>query len=100
MDLDGKETIQELHFFYDAQSKPAFVEYNGIKYRYIHNLQGDIVAIVDTSGYLIKPKGGYSALLPFSCKIPACESIENNRYIGIKSTGWTYESFGTLDIVV
>jgi len=46
----GNTVEAELHFFYDAQSKPAFVEYNGTKYRYIHNLQGDIVAIVDAAG--------------------------------------------------
>lgn len=50
VDLDGVETSEELHFFYDAQSRPAFVEYNGVKFRYIHNLQGDIVAIVDSAG--------------------------------------------------
>lgn len=50
VDLDGVETSEELHFFYDAQSRPAFVEHEGIMYRYIHNLQGDIVAIVDSIG--------------------------------------------------
>ena len=44
---NGDETTQELHFFYDAQSRPAFVEYDGVMYRYIHNLRGDIVAIVN-----------------------------------------------------
>ena len=32
----------ELHFFYDAQNKPAVVVYNDIPYSYIKNLQGDI----------------------------------------------------------
>ena len=53
MDEYGAETVQNLHFFYDAQSRPAFVEYNGTKYRYIHNLQGDIVGIVDGNGNLV-----------------------------------------------
>lgn len=44
---------EELHFFYDAQSKPAFVEYEGKIYCYIHNLQGDIVGILDDSGSLV-----------------------------------------------
>ncbi len=39
-----------LHFFYDASNKPAIVEYNGVKYAYVHNLQGDIVAILDSNG--------------------------------------------------
>ena len=50
MNENGAESTEELHFFYDAQSKPAFVEYDGAMYRYIHNLQGDIVAIVDAAG--------------------------------------------------
>lgn len=53
MDLDGVETTEELHFFYDAQCRPAMVEYNGVKYRYVHNLQGDIVGIVDGNENLV-----------------------------------------------
>ena len=49
----GAEDAEELHLFYDAQSRPAFVEYNGVKYRYIHNLQGDIVGIVDGNGTFV-----------------------------------------------
>ena len=39
-----------LHFFYDAQSRPAMVKHNGITYCYLHNLQGDIIAILDSNG--------------------------------------------------
>ena len=53
VDENGAESTEELHFFYDAQSRPAFVEYDGAMYRYVHNLQGDIVAIVDTAGNLV-----------------------------------------------
>ena len=42
--------IDELHFFYDAQNKPAVVVYNGTAYAYLKNLQGDIVAILNGSG--------------------------------------------------
>ena len=42
-----------LHFFYDAQSRPAKVEYDGEMYSYLHNLQGDIVGIVDGSGEVV-----------------------------------------------
>ena len=42
------------HFWYDAQNRPAVVEWNNgfttAKYAYVHNLQGDIVGIVDSSG--------------------------------------------------
>ncbi len=54
--LHGKNIVHmtqgsnNLHFFYDASNKPAIVEYNGTKYAYVHNLQGDIVAILDSNG--------------------------------------------------
>ena len=48
----------EMHFFYDAQGRPALTEHTsyaaGIvatnSYAYIHNLQGDTVGLVDASG--------------------------------------------------
>ena len=42
-----------LHFFYDAQSRPAKISYNGVIYTYIHNLQGDIVGLLDSAGTLV-----------------------------------------------
>ena len=52
---DTSETAHQdnLHFFYDAQSRPAKVSYNGVIYTYIHNLQGDIVGPLDNSGTLV-----------------------------------------------
>ena len=35
----------KLHFFYDAQSRPTKVNFNGVTYTYLHNLQGDVVGI-------------------------------------------------------
>ncbi|MGM9602228.1 MAG: RHS repeat-associated core domain-containing protein [Faecousia sp.] len=57
--LHGKNIVHmtkgndDLHFFYDASNKPAIVEYNGTKYAYVHNLQGDIVAILDSTGAVV-----------------------------------------------
>ena len=54
--LHGKNIVHmtqgsnNLHFFYDASNKPAIVDFNGTKYAYVHNLQGDIVAILDSNG--------------------------------------------------
>ena len=54
--LHGKNIVHltngndELHFFYDAQGRVAVVNYNGASYRYMHNLQGDVVALVDGAG--------------------------------------------------
>ena len=53
--LHGKNIVHmtqgsnELHFFYVAQNKPAVVVYNGTPYSYVKNLQGDIVAILDSN---------------------------------------------------
>ena len=43
----------KLHFFYDAQSRPAKVNFNGVTYTYFPNLQGDVVGIIDKSGVLV-----------------------------------------------
>ena len=57
--LHGKNVVHmtqgenELHFFYDASNKSAIVDFNGSKYVYVHNLQGDIVAILDQSGNVV-----------------------------------------------
>ena len=48
-----KRNSDELHFFYDGQCRPAKVSYNGVMYTYLHNLQGDIVGIVDNDGTLV-----------------------------------------------
>ena len=39
-----------MHFFYDAQNKPAVVLFNGTAYAYLYNLQGDVIALVDSNG--------------------------------------------------
>ncbi len=38
------------HFFYDAQGRPAIVNFNGSNYAYLYNLQGDVIALVNSSG--------------------------------------------------
>ncbi|MGJ4850992.1 RHS repeat domain-containing protein [Bacillota bacterium Meth-B3] len=45
---------EQLHFFYDKDSRPAMVEYNGTTYTYIHNLQGDIVSICNEYGNMVE----------------------------------------------
>ncbi len=39
-----------LHFYYDASGRPLSVVYNGTTYYYILSLQGDVVAILNSSG--------------------------------------------------
>ena len=45
----GEDTV-ELHFFYDAQGKPMIARYMDTDYAYLHNLQGDVVGILDMDG--------------------------------------------------
>ncbi len=45
-----KKGNEVLKITYDAQSRPAMVKYNGTWYGYVHNLQGDIVGILDNAG--------------------------------------------------
>ena len=52
-DFDEVAHQDEMHFFYDAQSRPVKVEFNGTVYTYLPNLQGDIVGIIDSNGSLV-----------------------------------------------
>ena len=49
--------VNRLHFYYDAQGRVALVDFNGTLYSYAHNLQGDIIGILDTSGNLVVEYG-------------------------------------------
>ena len=57
--LHGKNVVHmtsgtdELHFFYDAQNRPAVVVYNGTAYAYVKSLQGDIVALLNGAGNVV-----------------------------------------------
>ncbi len=57
--LHGKHIVHmaagsdTLHFFYDASGKPAMVEYNGTRYAYVHDLQGDITELMDANGNVV-----------------------------------------------
>ena len=48
-----KQGANEMHFYYDAQSRPAMVNFNGTYYTYLHNLQGDIVGLVDSGNNIV-----------------------------------------------
>ena len=54
--LNGKQILhmdcrcEKLDFAYGAQGKPAFVRYGGSKYAYVYNLQGDVVALLASTG--------------------------------------------------
>ena len=43
----------KLHFFYDAQNRPAKVDCNGTLYTYVYSLQGDVAGLLDGTGALV-----------------------------------------------
>ena len=45
--------VHAMHFYYDAQGNVILVDFNGAKYSYIHNLQGDVIGLMDGSGNLV-----------------------------------------------
>ena len=83
VDENGAESTEKLHFFYDAQSNPAMVEYDGAMYRYIHNLQGDIVAIVDPAGNSVAEYkyDAWGRLLNTESRIGALNPFRYRNYI-------------------
>lgn len=44
---------KRLHFFYDTQGKQVMVEFDGSKYSYTYNLQGDGTGFVDGTGDVV-----------------------------------------------
>ena len=50
VDGDATTTTETLNFSYDASGVPLALDYNGTDYYYVTNIQGDIMAILNTSG--------------------------------------------------
>ncbi len=79
--LHGKNIVHmtsgtdELHFFYDAQNRPAMVVYNGTAYAYVKSLQGDIVAILDESGNTVVSYGYDAWGAPLWCTGELAETL-------------------------
>ncbi len=54
--LNGKQIVHltqgsnTLHFFYDAQGKPAMVQFGSNWYSFVYSLQGDVVGLLDSAG--------------------------------------------------
>ena len=89
--LHGKNVVHmtsgadELHFFYDAQNRPAVVVYNGVPYAYVKSLQGDIVAILDENGNAVVSYGYDAWGAPLWCTGELAETlgkVQTFRYRG------------------
>ena len=44
---------QVLNFFYDGEGRPAYFTHNNTTYYYVTNLQGDVIAILDSTGTMV-----------------------------------------------
>ena len=44
---------QVLNFFYDGEGRPAYFTYGSATYYYVTNLQGDVIAILDSNGTMV-----------------------------------------------
>ena len=44
---------QVLNFFYDGEGRPAYFTYGSATYYYVTNLQGDVIAILDSTGTMV-----------------------------------------------
>ena len=44
---------QVLNFFYDGEGTPAYFTYGSATYYYVTNLQGDVIAILDSTGAVV-----------------------------------------------
>ena len=89
--LHGKNVVHmtrasdELHFFYDAQNRPAVGVYNGVPYAYVKSLQGDIVAILDENGNTVVSYGYDAWGAPLWCTGELAETlgkVQTFRYRG------------------
>ena len=54
MVITNGTSIKTLKFYYDAEGRPMCLDYNGTIYFYITNLQGDVVALADQYGEVIR----------------------------------------------
>ena len=100
--LHGKNVVHmtqgedELHFFYDAQNRPAVVVYNGTAYAYVKSLQGDIVAILDENGNTVVSYGYDAWGAPLWCTGELAETLGNVQpfryrgYVFDEETGLYY----------
>ena len=79
--MHGKNVVHmtwasdELHFFYDAQNRPAVGVYNGVPYAYVKSLQGDIVAILDENGNTVVSYGYDAWGAPLWCTGELAETL-------------------------
>ena len=77
-----------LNFVYDASGSPMAVVYNGTTYYYVTNLQGDVIAILDSNGNTVV-QYTYDAWGRLLSNEPAANSIGNLN--PLRYRGYVYD---------
>jgi len=85
----------ELEFFYDESGTPYAFDYNGTMYYYITNLQGDVIAITNSSGTVVATYeydawGKLVSTAPTSGSIGAINPLRYRGYYYDSETGLYY----------
>ena len=102
--LNGEQqgNPQELHFYYDAQSRPSMVKYgsgyDAPYYTYLHSLQGDVAGIVDKYGDMVVEYGWDTwgkptfvrTLTAIYDELAALNPFRYRRYLRDEETGYYY----------
>ena len=100
-------TKKVLKFYYDAEGRPLSLDFNGTVYLYITNLQGDVVALADQYGEVIryeydawgKPISTYYAATPYHDAM-YYNPLRYRGYIYDNETGFYYLQSRYYDPVV
>lgn len=98
---DNKMTAQEdgtdfIYFRYDSDDKLVAFELNGVEYYYIKNLQGDVIAILDSDGNCVVEYeyDAWGKLLATTGSLASTVGLKNPMryrcYYYDSSTGWYY----------
>ena len=80
-----------LKFYYDAEGRPLCLDFNGTVYLYITNLQGDVVALADQYGEVIRYE--YDAWgKPISTYYVASPYYDAMQYNPLRYRGYIYDN--------
>ena len=87
----GLSTQKVLKFYYDAEGRPMCLDFNGTVYYYITNLQGDVVALADQYGEVIRYE--YDAWgKPISTYYVASPYYDAMQYNPLRYRGYIYDN--------
>ncbi len=80
-----------MYFTYDDRGRPFTVNFNGVTYSYVLNLQGDVVAITDATGKSVVDYS-YDAWGKTSGRQNSAEGLALLRYNPLRYRGYVYDT--------